>query len=103
MPLPDIINKLDTLKDDEEQAEKLKRHQIIERVVEREAFMTEFQIREKSGELQTLFEHQYFKVKDAEEYFDYVKLALFFVLYSGKEESFDTKVQILFHQMSDEQ
>ena len=65
--------------------------------------MTEFQIREKSVELQTLFEHQYFKVKDAEEYFDFIKLALFFVLYSGKEESFDTKVQILFLQMSDEQ
>ena len=60
-------------------------------------------MREKSEDLQTLFEHKYFKVKDAEEYFDYSKLVLFFVLYSGPEATNDTKMQILFYQMSDEQ
>ena len=63
-------------------------------------------MKEKGSELLQMFETtKYFKYENDQYYhFDYMKLLLFFILYSdSKTEDHDYKVQLLFHLMTDEQ
>ena len=75
----------------------------MERVVERGPFIEAFKLKERGKELlQTFDTTDFFKYENANDHFDYIKLLIFFTLYSDTQ-MYEDKVKILFHLMSDEQ
>ena len=83
LDLNQIVIKLNRLKTESPEQKIKHKHEIMERVVEREAFIQDFNLRERGPQLQHTFETTpFFKFLNADDHFDYMKILLFFIMYS---------------------